>query len=502
MRETRIVIIGGGITGLSAAFALKRQADKDKRPIRCTVIEQDARLGGKIRTYREDGLVLEAGPDSILARKPAGVGLIRDLGVESEMVGTNPIAHKTYILHNGRLERLPPGTNMGIPTQIAPFATTKLLSWSGKARAALDFVLPPVAAEGDMSLGAFLRRRVGNEVVDNIAEPLLAGIYAGSVDTLSLDATFPQFRHLERKHRSLVRGSIAQRKNAPPTPAANAGRSVFVTLRGGLQTVVERLYDCLHEWATIHTETTVTAIRKRDGGTAAQGVDSGRADDDGAAGVTTIGSSVGAYVIETQSPHGPETFIADAVIVTTPAPVAAQLLTPICGTARELGEIAYVSTATVILGYAADSIEVDLDASGFVIPRKEKRHITACTWVSSKWPHTASGGRVLIRCYVGRAGQQEELRLDDADMVKLVQEDLRDILGIEARPWFTRVTRWNNAMPQYLVGHVDRVVHVEAELSRETPGLFIAGAGYHGVGVPDCIADGSEAAQKVLRFLG
>jgi protoporphyrinogen/coproporphyrinogen III oxidase len=486
MRETHVVIIGGGITGLSAAFALKQRADKDKLPIRCTVVEQDNRLGGKIRTFREDGLVLEAGPDSILARKPAGVGLIRDLGVESETVGTNPTAHKTYILHNGRLERLPPGTNMGIPTQIAPFATTKLLSWSGKARAVMDFVLPPVSAEGDMSLGSFLRRRVGNEVVDNIAEPLLAGIYAGSVDALSLDATFPQFRNLERKHRSLVRGSIAQRKNAPPTPAASSGRSVFVTLRDGLQTVVERLYDCLHEWATLQTETSVTAIRKLAGSTNT--------------GQNTESSGV-AYAVETQGPHGPETFIADAVIVTTPAPVAAHLLTPICSTARELSEIAYVSTATVILGYAADSIEVDLDASGFVIPRKEKRHITACTWVSSKWPHTTSGGRVLIRCYVGRAGQQEELRLDDAEMVKLVQADLQDILGIQTRPWFTRVTRWINAMPQYLVGHVERVVRVEAALLRETPGLLIAGAGYHGVGVPDCIADGKEAAQKVLGYL-
>lgn len=471
MREKHVVVIGGGITGLSAAFALKQCADVDKLPIRCTVLEQDHRLGGKIRTYREDGMVLEAGPDSILARKPAGVGLMREMGVEGEIVGTNPTAHKTYILHDGRLERLPPGTNMGIPTHFSSFASTKLLSLPGKLRAALDFVMPPAAGQADMSLGSFLRRRLGNEVVDNIAEPLLAGIYAGSVDTLSLAATFPQFRNLEKKHRSLIRGSIAQRRQAQPNQAAQSGRSVFVTLRGGLQTLIERLYDCLQEWATLATETSVTSILKQEDGT---------------------------YVVHAQSPQEESTYTCDAVIVTVPAPAAAALLSPLSATARELNEITYVSTATVILGYPADAIQVDLDASGFLVPRRENRHITACTWVSSKWPHTTSKGRVLIRCYVGRAGQQEELALDDQQIVQLVQKDLRDILGITARPWFTRLTRWNHAMPQYLVGHVERILRVEASLLRDAPGVFIAGAGYHGVGIPDCIADGDLAAQKVI----
>lgn len=474
MTEKHIVVIGGGITGLSAAFTLKQRADRNKLPLRCTILEQDNRLGGKIRTYREDGLVLEGGPDSMLARKPAGVNLIRELGIESEMVGTNPGAHKTYILHQGKLERLPPGTNMGIPTQFTPFATTKLLSLRGKARATLDLVIPPGPQDKDISLGRFLRRRLGDEVVNSIAEPLLAGIYAGSVDDLSLAATFPQFRAMEQSHRSLILGTLAARRAAKPDVSTTSGRSVFVTLRGGLQTVIERLYDCLHEWADIRMETAVHSIRHQENGR---------------------------YLVETNGPDSPSTTVCDAVIVTVPADAAANLLAPVCSTARELKEIPYVSTATVIFGYSADSLQVDLDASGFVIPRGEKRHITACTWVSSKWPHTTSGGRVLIRCYVGRAGQQDELSLSDEAMATLVQRELRDILGIAARPWFTRVTRWDRAMPQYRVGHVERVRAVESSLIKSAPGVFICGAGYHGVGIPDCIADGTEAAQKAIEAI-
>ncbi len=472
--KKHVVIVGGGITGLSAAYTLFRRTKQDQLNLTCTVLEKDNRLGGKIRTHRENGFVMEEGPDSILARKPAGVELIRELGIESEIVGSNPEGMKTYILHDGKLESIPPGTNMGIPMQLRPFATTKLVSVPGKARALLDLVLPKSTVGSDVALGPFLRRRLGDEVVNNIIEPLLAGIYAGSVDELSLNATFPQFLQLEQEYGSLIRGSLRQRQKTP-TLTANHGRSVFITLRSGLQTIVERLHDELHTWADLHINTAVTAIRRTESGQ---------------------------YALTATHPKGTFTLTADAVVMTAQAPVAAQLLRPLCPQAETLRHIPYVSTAAVILGYHQESLNVSLEGSGFVIPRAEGRGITACTWTSSKWPHTAPPGQALLRCYVGRAGQQEPLQQSDEDMVAMVRAELEDIVGLTSKPWFTRVVRWNAAMPQYLVHHRERVDSVKEKLRTSVPGLFLAGAGYHAVGIPDCIADGQAAAGLALQHLG
>lgn len=468
----RVIVIGGGITGLTAAFSLKQAADREGVPISCTVLEGSSRFGGKILTRREDGFVMEGGPDSLLARKPEGMQLIRELGLESELVGGNPKAQKTYVLYKGKLEHLPPGTNMGIPTTIRPFATTRLLSVSGKARALLDLVLPRKQGQGDESLGKFLRRRLGDELVNNVAEPLLAGIYAGSVDDLSLQATFPQFQTLEAKHRSLILGSMAQRRQAPKT-SPSSGRSIFVTLRGGLMTLVERLFDSLQDWADLRTSTRVVQLDKSSNGTS--------------------------YDVTVESADGTETIEADAVIVTTPAFVSAKLLHHLTPQSERLQQIPYVSTATVMLAYPADFVNVELDASGFVVPRSENRSITACTWVSSKWPHTTPEGYVLIRCYVGRSGQVEGLDQSDEAIIDDVKRELKDILGITAQPWFADVTRWDHAMPQYAIHHLKLVREVEAALHTVAPLVRIAGAGYLGLGIPDCIAQGRGAVREVLE---
>ncbi|SFV04103.1 protoporphyrinogen oxidase [Alicyclobacillus macrosporangiidus] len=483
-QRTRVVIIGGGITGLAAALALKDRADGERMPIRVTLLEQASRVGGKVRTYREHGFVMEAGPDSLLARKPAGVGLIRRLGVEGEMVGTSPQATKTYIAFRGRLEPIPPGTNMGIPTRWTPFARTRLLSPAGKARALWDLVLPRGNRDEDESVGAFLRRRVGDEVVDHIAEPLLAGIYAGSIDRLSLLATAPQFRRLEEQYRSLILGSIRERRAAARAAASRAAapeqrrpgenvRSVFVTLRSGLETLVERLYDTLYEWADIRTRTAAVSIQR----------------------------TVDGYAVDITGPDGDERLTADAVIVATPAHAAARLVGPLCPVASRLENVRYVSTATVILGFRPDSVPARLDASGFVVPRQEGLGITACTWVSSKWPHAAGGKGILLRCYVGRDGQQEGLQQTDAEMVAMVRRELSRLIQLDASPWFTIVTRWKHAMPQYDVGHLSLVAQVDESVQRTLPGVALAGAAYRGVGVPDCIADGQRAAERVFEHL-
>lgn len=471
----RIAIVGGGITGLAAAYHLKRRVQEEQLDLSCVLFERDGRLGGKVRTHREGGFVMEEGPDSILARKQAGVGLIKELGLESEMVGSNPAAMKTYIYHKGKLETIPPGTNMGVPAKFGPFASTGLVSWPGKLRALLDLVLPKAEIHSDVALGAFLRRRLGDEVVDHVVEPLLAGIYAGSVDELSLRATFPQFLALEQQYRSLILGSIRQRKQTKsPAPQATTGRSAFVTLNSGLQTIVERLYDELHNWAELCVNTSVHSLRKRQSGQ---------------------------YDLSVQDNQGTRSVVADAVIVCTPTHVAAELLAPLCEKVDQLRSIPYVSTATVLLGFHEESLRVELDGSGFVIPRTEGRNITACTFTSSKWPHTAPKGQLLVRCYVGRAGQQEALAQSDEEIIATVRAELREILGITATPWFTRVARWNNAMPQYRVNHLTLVEETDNAVREHVPGVFLAGAGYRGVGIPDCIQDGKNAADKALEHL-
>ncbi|WDL96201.1 protoporphyrinogen oxidase [Alicyclobacillus sp. ALC3] len=496
MKSQDVVIVGGGITGLTAAYRLKQLADARDISIHCTVLEQGDRFGGKIFTHRQDGFVLERGPDSLLARKEAATRLIRDLGLESEMVGTNPNpkAQKTYMVYRGQLTPMPAGTNMGIPADLGLFMKTELLSGSEKARALMDMVLPRGHQDKDQSVGAFLRRRLGDAVVERICEPLQAGIYAGSIDHLSLQTTFPQFLELERKYRSIIIGSRTERQallarlekakqasassgaatDSAPIGAA-AGRSTFVTVRHGLQSIIERLYDELADWADLRTLAPVIDVSARP---------------DGSYSVSTIREGV------------QETLHADTVICATPAMSAAQILKQISPqAAAEIAQIEYVSTATVILVYRENQVPGELDASGFLVPRTENRAITASTWLSSKWPHTTPDGHIVIRCYVGRAGQQSGLELDDPGIVEAVRAELKSLLHLDAKPQYTLVTRWNHAMPQYQVGHLKRVERAEQALAQSAPGVYIAGAGYYGIGVPDCIRHGEQVAASALDYL-
>lgn len=465
-----IVVVGGGITGLSAAFYLKQAAENANLPLQCTLIEKDGRIGGKIRTYRDQQFILEGGPDSMLARKPAGLELIRKLGLESEIIGTNPAAHKTYIFQAGKLYAMPTGTNLGIPVSLSPFLQNDLLSPGGKLRALADLILPADIKKDDESLGQFLRRRFGNELVDALCEPLLAGIYAGRIDDLDMESTFPQFRKLEQENRSVILGLRRQKQTLPTvTPS---GRSVFISLRGGLETLTERLGEYLLEWLDFRLHTSVLHLTKN----------------------TTQN-----YTLTLRTETGEDTSIdADAVIVTTPAPVAAQILRETVPSAEQLAQIPYISTATILVGYLKEQVHVELDASGFLIPRNEHRAITASTWVSSKWPHTTPDDHVMIRCYVGRSGQEEHLSKSDAELVQLVQKELSEILHITATPVFSKVTRWMNSMPQYLVHHKQHLQQVKAQLKLRMPSVFIAGAGYEGIGIPDCIMQGQLTATEAF----
>lgn len=472
MTKRRVAIIGGGITGLCAARELLLKSREHREELEIVLFESSSRLGGKVITYREDGLTLEGGPDSILARKPAGVRLLHELGLDSEIVETNTAANRTYIVRHGQLETMPSGTFMGIPADVSQFVENKVLTPQGKLRTLFDLLLPKSNLHHDVSLGQFLRARLGDEWVDEFAEPLLAGIYAGDINQLSLDSTWPQFSNLAKQYRSLIIGARSMRQSATPS---NHGRSAFITVRAGLFTLIERLADTLADDVEIHLRHRVTDLIRRD---------------------------KGLYTLAVE--HQSESWTTDvnAVIVSTPVPVMKQLLLPYLPARSKSFAVPYASTATVILGYPADNIDVDLaNASGFLVPRSEHRAITASTWVSSKWPHAAPSEYVVLRCYVGRMGQTDDLSLDDGELVKVVQRDVRDIVGIFASPVFSKVTRWEHSMPNYPVGHSQQVAALEADIADALPGIYVGGAGYRGIGLPDCIAHGEEMADKVLTYL-
>lgn len=470
-----VVIAGGGVTGWSAAFYISRLFRENALPVRITLVEKSGQHGGKVHTLRRDGFVIEKGADSFLARKLPIIHLTRELGLEAELTATNPKAKKTYILYRGRLHPMPPGLVLGIPTELAPFMKTGLISPLGKARAALDLVLPKRKEEGDESLGSFLTRRLGREVHDHIAEPLLAGIYAGDTHALSLRATFPQFHGVEQKYGSLIRGMMASRNPAaesPELPEAAKG-SLFLTYKNGLSSLIEALMKACPDTALLEGQAVEKLERlQSDSHEAAEG-----------------------YAVSLSSG---ERLRADAVVLALPLPAAGALL-PDIAAMRHLEKTPYVSVANAILAFRAQDLQVRLDGSGFVVPRKEGRFITACTWTSAKWLHTAPEGHVLLRAYVGRSGDEEGVSLPDEELVRRVRADLRDIMGIQADPLFYEVTSLKHSMPNYQVGHLEHVRSLREELSQQMPGVYTCGAGYLGVGIPDCVRQGKETAEQLLQ---
>jgi len=473
----KVIVIGGGITGLAAAYALQELARKNQAPVSFALIESQPRLGGKILTDTDNGFVIEGGPDSFISQKPWALELCRRLGLKDRLTGTNREQTATYILHNGRLVNLPEGLMLLVPTRIRPLIATPLFSPLGKLRMGMDWILPRKQTSEDESLAGFVRRRLGREAVERLAEPLLAGIFAGDAEQMSLAATFPQFMELEQRHGSLIRGMLARRRemlkrtspgNGPPSTPPT---TMFMTLKGGLSELVEAITSKLDQDALII-------------GT----------------GVERIHWKSGLSIYNVRLKDG-TTMTSDAVIAASPAYVTADLLDETDATlVRMLRDVPYVSTATVSLAYRKNQFRHPLNGFGFVVPRREGRSIMACTWTSTKFPHRAPEDRVLLRCFVGGAGREDLVGLSEKDLVNTVRDDLRAIMGVTEEPVLSRVYRWEKANPQYPIGHLDRLADMDDRLTR-LPGLFLAGAAYRGVGVPDCIRQGNEAAEKAFKYL-
>lgn len=460
-----IAIVGGGIAGLSSAYFLLQQAQAQKRPLRLHVLEASDRWGGVIRTVREDGFVVEGGPDSVLAFKPAGVELWKALGLASEIVGTVP-GRRAFIYFQGRLHPLPEGLTLMIPARLGPLFRTSLLSPRGKMRAAWNLVMRTRTPPGqDVSVADFVTRHLGREVFEHIVEPLFAGIYAGDARQLSLRATYPQLLDLEQTYGSLLRG-LLHRVRQQRAAAQRRGRpaSAFVTLRGGLALMVEALVAHLQGRASLHLRSRVRTLQPRKGGWRLHLADGSTLEADGV--VLALPAHAAARVVETFDPE----------------------------LAGLLAGIPYASSVIVNVALKREDVAHPLEGSGFVVPRVEGRPLLACSWTSSKFPHRAPQGFVLLRCFFGRAGADDVVNWPEEDILALTRRELRETMGITAAPVRTWVFRWRPALPQYPVGHLERV---EAIFSRagQWPHLFLVGNAYRGVGIPDVIAGARRVAE-------
>lgn len=462
----RIAVIGGGITGLAAAHRLREEAMRREMPLEVTLLEAGTRLGGSIHTLREQGFILETGVDSFISEKPWGLALAKRLGLESELIGTQERFRKTYVVRAGRLAEIPLGFLLLAPTRVGPVLKSPIFSLRGKLRMALDLVIPRRKESGDESLGSFVERRLGREVLDRLVQPLAGGIYTADPATLSLEATMPRFLELERRYRSLILGLRAA-QSAQASSASGPRWSLFVSLKGGMRILVDRLASRLE--GSVRLSGAVTALERCDNGQQWRLAlaDGSRLD-------------------------------ADGIVCTTPAPIAARLLQPHDSQlAERLRAISYSSAATVNIAYRLSDFPQPPDGFGFVVPAIERRKIIACTFSSLKFSGRAPEGTILTRVFLGGALQERMMSLSDSEMVAAAREEFKALLGVVAEPILTHVERWPDAMPQYAVGHLGRVAEIERRAAA-LPGLALAGSALRGVGVPDCIHSGEQAAESVL----
>ena len=473
---TRIAIIGGGISGLAAAFELEehRRAGAD---IEYVLYEASTRLGGVLRTEHVDGCVVEAGPDSFITEKPWAADLCRALGLGDQLIGSNDADRKTYILTHGQLVEMPDGLMFMVPTKILPTGLSPLFSWKTKLRMAQELFHPPRAVAGnendhDESVAAFVERHYGAEMVDRLADPLLSGVYGGEAASLSVRAVLPRFAEMERKYGSLGRAMLNARKDArkkmsdgPRKPAP----PLFTSLKDGMQHLAETVVSRLTP-SSLLTNAPVLAIQR-----------------EAESWVVSAGLKSDGF---------------DSVIIALPAAAAAQVLRIVSPElSAELAAIQYSSSITVGLGYDRDVRQSLPPGFGFLVPRSEGKRLLAATFVHNKFPHRAPDDRALLRCFFAGSNAEDVWALSDEQIVGIVRNELQQILGpqitgLRAEPLFARVYKWKSAMAQYGVGHLDRLDRID-RLRQQLPGLALAGNAYRGIGVPDCVRSGRDAAKQL-----
>lgn len=481
-----VAIIGGGITGLAAAYFLHQAtgtAPDAEASLTFDLWESAPRFGGKILTERTADCVIEGGPDAFLTQKPAALDLCRRLGLQEQLIPTNPRQRGVDIWRAGKRHRLPDGLALVVPPGLETALRLSLLSWPGRLRMALDLLLPRRQGGEDESLAGFIGRRLGREAVDWLAEPFLAGVYVADAAQMSVQSTFPRLWEMERQYGSLIRAARAQagqRKSAAPagSPAGTSAPSAFMSLKTGMQTLVESLVAALPQ-ERLHLQTTLTGLAPTPSG----------------------------YVLSLQptaagNPAGsPQQIVADAVVLTTPTWATAALVRPFAGMlAAQLNTLRHASSATISLAFPKSAITPPLRGYGLLIPRPSHRALLACTWTSNKFDYRAPTDLVLLRAFVGDNYGGNWLQESDEALIELARRELQAVVGIQSAPALARVYRWPQGNPQYDVGHRQRIAGIE-HLAATFPGLHLAGCTYHGVGIPDCIQDARRTVDTILTSL-
>jgi oxygen-dependent protoporphyrinogen oxidase len=469
----QIAIIGAGIAGLSMAYYLSKLSQQGGRRLQIMLLEKEGRLGGSIQSEKEDGFLMEAGPDCFISEKPWALHLCRELGIEGEVINTNQEFRRTFILLKGKLHEIPEGFMLLAPTSLMPFIKSSLFSIPGKMRMGLDLILPRKKADGEESLAEFVLRRLGKEALERIAEPLVAGIHAGDPTFMSLKSTFPRFIDLEREYRSLIWGMYKRKRQfAHLSPR----HTVFVALRQGMGQLISTLEKALP--ADIISRREEAARLEK---------------------ITSKSANKPPYLLHIK---GKKKLVeADCVVLATPAFVSARIARKLDNdVARVLDTIPYCSTATINLAYERSQIDHPLHGYGFVVPSLEKRNIMGTTFSTVKFANRSPKGKVLLRCFVGGARNEAIVSWKDTKLLAAVKKDIEQILKIQGEPSLTRIFRWPKAMPQYTLGHEERVSNIEQGLTRY-PGIFVTGSAYHGVGISDCVHEADQLAEQIIKFI-
>jgi len=459
-----ILIIGGGITGLAAAHRLIELNDENNFELNLKLLESSPRLGGNISTLTQDNLLIEEGPDSFITAKPHGLNLCKRLGIEDELIPTSEKNRKTLIYLNGRLLALPEGFILLSPTKILPFITSPILSFYGKIRVLLELLIPKSKNVGDESLKSFVTRRFGKELFENVAQPLIGGIYTSDPQRLSMKSALPNIHNLEHRYGSVIKGFMNEYGSKQES---GARYSQFVTLKDGMQTLVDAITSKIPD-ESIKTNQTVKQIKKTKKG----------------------------WKVETENG---EQYSADGIILATHSYASAKILKPLDPElSDQLSKIEFASSAIVILVYKREDIRSKINGFGFVVPAKENLNIIACSFSSEKFEGRAPSDVVLLRCFVGGALNEDFLNNDDQEIINTVKDELEKILKINTEPQFTHLRRYPNSMPQYNVGHSEILLNINKLMSKHL-NLELAGNSYEGVGIPDCIRSGEKAAENIVN---
>jgi oxygen-dependent protoporphyrinogen oxidase len=471
----KVIIIGGGIAGLAAAVHLKAGAKAHGKTVDVLLLEKNSRVGGKIITEKIDRYLIEGGPDSFLPEKVWSVNLAKHLGLDPEMLPSNDQFKGTFIYSRKALHSLPEGVMLMVPTMFWPMAKSRLITWPGKVRMGMEMFIPKRKERDDESLASFVTRRLGRECLEKIAEPLVAGIHTSNPDNMSVLATFPRFVEMERKSGSLIHGMLSAMRNRPhatlsgPPPKPGVPKmTYFMSFKNGMQTLSRACADYVGT-ESIRLGSGVKAVEPKGKG----------------------------YAVHLESN---ETLEADHVMIASASYDAANMIKNFdANLAAQMNKIEWSSSSTVSIAFRKADVNVPLKGFGFIVPRVEGRRINAATYSSIKWSFRAPDDHLLIRGFVG-GGHHEELvhDLDDAGMVDMILEELDTILGLKAKPQFTKVYRWFKGMPKYTVGHLDRIAVLDRMLGVH-PGLHLIGCSYKGIGIGDCVHEAQIAAEKILK---